>query len=350
MTDLLASVQRIFDQIPHRRVALALQALLLVAGAMLLARISWLLVPVTPPPFAWQPMVVATGTASDDGLGEARDVALFGQLVAPTTTVVRPTVDAPKTTLSLKLTGIVASDEEGRGAAIIENKGKQATYGIGEQVDGTTATVRRVMRDRVILMNSGKEETLMLDGEEYRRADVGVAPVATTQSPRATTAATSQLQDMRRELRANPTAAMNHLSDYLRVSPVRDGEGLQGWRVNPGRDPQVFSAVGLKPNDLVIAMNGTDLTNLQQAMGVINQLGQMDEVALTVLRDGQQYEVNFALPQDGGSDANAGNDPDVAPAYGPDPDSVNEPPSDTAAEDPYIDAPSTDEMSPEPVE
>lgn len=332
MMDLLASFQRVFDQLPHRRLALGLTALLLAASLLLLARISWLLVPRSPVPFAWQPQVVATGK-KEQGLGEARDVPLFGQLVVASQPVVRATVDAPKTTLSLKLTGIVASDPQIRGAAIIEHQGKQATYGIGDQVEGTTATLRQILRDRVIIMNRGVEETLMLDGEEYRRVESAAAatpPPAGAANP----AALNQLGDMRRELRSNPGAAMSRLSDYLRVSPVRDGEGLQGWRINPGMDPQLFTSLGLQPNDLAIAMNGVDLTDLQQAMGIINKLGEMDQVALTVVRDGQQYDINFALP-DPGAGGVAEGDPDIAPAYEPDATVVEEEPPEMVVDEPY---------------
>ncbi|MBP7548094.1 MAG: type II secretion system protein GspC [Corallincola sp.] len=330
MMDLLASFQRVFEQLPHRRLALGLTALLLALALLLLARISWLLLPRAPIPFAWQPQVVATGK-KEQGLGDARDVPLFGQLVVASQPVVRATVDAPKTTLNLKLTGIVASDPQIRGAAIIEHQGKQATYGIGDQVDGTTATLRQILRDRVIIMNRGVEETLMLDGEEYRRAESSAAVSA---PPDATPAALNQLGDMRRELRSNPGAAMSRLSDYLRVSPVRDGEGLQGWRINPGMDPQLFTSLGLQPNDLAIAMNGVDLTDLQQAMGIINKLGEMDQVALTVVRDGQQYDINFALPEPGaGGDVEG--DPDIAPAYEPDAVVVEEVPPEVVVEEPY---------------
>ena len=82
---------------------------------------------------------------------------------------------------------------------------------------------------------------------------------------------------------------------------MRGDGGLQGWRLNPGRDPRTFAAIGLQPNDLAIAMNGMDLTDSAQAMNAINQLAELESLSLTVLREGQRYDINFALP-DGPSD------------------------------------------------
>jgi general secretion pathway protein C len=51
--------------------------------------------------------------------------------------------------------------------AIIAHNGTQNSYGIGDYIDGTQARIRQVFADRVIIARDGRDETLMLDGEEY---------------------------------------------------------------------------------------------------------------------------------------------------------------------------------------
>ncbi len=305
MTDLLPQLQRTLEQLPHRRVAMGLTALLVAVAALQLAAITWLLWPQSAQQLAWTPPQAEVRQAG--GIDKIRDLPLFGELTVSRPVAPPPTQEAPKTTLRLKLTGVVASDYVRRGGAIIENNGKQGTYSMGDQIEGTSATLRTIFNDRVIIMNQGQEETLMLDGEEFRPGASSMP-----QRPQSQPSAEEQAEAAQRlrELRSDPMAAMNSIGDYLRVSPVRGENGLQGWRLNPGRDPRTFAIIGLQPNDLAIAMNGMDLTDSAQAMAAINQLPELDSLALTVLREGQRYEINFALP-DGPADL---------------PDALNEPP------------------------
>lgn len=312
MTDLLPQLQRILEQLPHRRVALGLTALLVAVAALQLAAITWLLWPQQPQQLAWAPPPAEVRQAG--GIDKIRDLPLFGELTVNRPVAPPPRQDAPKTTLRLKLTGVVASDYVRRGGAIIENNGKQGTYSMGDQIEGTSATLRTIFNDRVIIVNQGQEETLMLDGEEFR-------PVPAAKTERAPPSAEEQAEaaSRLRELRSDPLAAMNSIGDYLRVSPVRGDGGLQGWRLNPGRDPRTFAIIGLQPNDLAIAMNGMDLTDSAQAMAAINQLPELDSLSLTVLREGQRYDINFTLP-DGPSDLpDALNEPQVEHQYADEP-------------------------------
>ena len=309
MTDLLPQLQRTLEQLPHRRVALGVTALLAVVALWQLAAITWALWPQPPQQLAWTlPTAEARQTG---GIDKIRNLPLVGELPAnkPAKAAPPPTKTAPKTTLRLKLAGVVASDHVRRGGAIIEHNGKQGTYSMGDQIEGTSATLRTIFNDRVIIANQGKEETLMLDGEVFSpnpsaTPSAKAAPQRPVSQPSAKEKAEAAAQ--LRELRTDPTAAMKKLDDYLRVSPVRGDEGLQGWRLNPGREPKTFTAIGLQPNDLAIAMNGMDLTDATQAMAAISQLAELDSLSLTVLREGQRYEINFSLPDGSEEPANAG--------------------------------------------
>lgn len=67
--------------------------------------------------------------------------------------------DAPKTRLNLVLVGAVASSNPKLSLAVIANRGTQATYGINEEIEGTRAKLKAVLVDRVIIDNSGRDET-----------------------------------------------------------------------------------------------------------------------------------------------------------------------------------------------
>lgn len=220
------------------------------------------------------------------------NLKLFGQPDAPTagkTQAVSNEVagavrmDAPKTKLNLTLTGIIASTDPARSLAIIISGGDESGYAIGETIAATRAKVRAVLPDRIILNNQGQDETLMLDGE-----DLTSQPATLSAS---TAKAGPDLQQLRQDIAKNP----GKILDYLVISPVSVDNKLQGYRINPGKDPNFFQRIGLRPNDLAVSINGNDLRDSHQAMQVMQQLSTLTELNLTVERNGQRQDIYVKL-------------------------------------------------------
>ncbi|RCU51136.1 MULTISPECIES: type II secretion system protein GspC [Corallincola] len=300
--DFVAQFERYWQKVPHQLAAFWLCWLFVVYLIYLTARLTWALLPVSANAEQWQPPQVSSLGANDPGinLSNILSLNLFGQYQAVKPQVQQQVTKAPETKLNLTLTGVVASTDVKFSAAIIENGGKQATYFIGDKIDKTSATLREIHPDRVILRNRGSHETLMLAGIDYSGTER-----AAKKPPKATP---RQQVDQRRNrrltesLRKTKDAAKSNedligkLTDYIRVSPVKEEGALKGFRVNPGKDHEMFQSMGLQPNDLAVGINGLDLTDMGQAMSVMDELPEMDEISLTIERDGQQYEILFSLP------------------------------------------------------
>ena len=102
-------------------------------------------------------------TAADYGL--LASAHLFGEAPKVSAPVFEQTVvDAPDTTLSLLLTGILAADAETdfKGQAIISsNRGQERTYQIGQEIESANGTrLHSVHPDRVLLNRGDRLETL----------------------------------------------------------------------------------------------------------------------------------------------------------------------------------------------
>ena len=104
----------------------------------------------------------------------------------------------------------------------------------------------------------------------------------------------SSLPNVRQQLLKNP----GQLMDYLTIAPVRENNQLKGYRLNPGRNPEIFNQLGLQPNDLAISINGLDLRNNAEAMQAMQQLTHQTEMNISVERNGatQDIYVNLAQP------------------------------------------------------
>jgi general secretion pathway protein C len=305
--DILDKIISTAKGIPHKPLSSATFWLGLVVTLYLLAQITWKLIPVVETSSPWQPIPTSNGASSSAvNLTALENLALFGKTdpnanqpkLLP---VEEKIIDAPKTSLSIQLTGVVASTSEQNGLAVIESSGSQNTYSLGDKIKGTSASLKEVYADRIIISNSGRYETLMLDGLKYEaqsnanqqlqqaKRSLDVRQV----DQRENQAVAEELQNSRDELLADPSK----ITDYLAISPVNSNGELRGYRLNPGKDRELFQQAGFKANDLAKSINGYDLTEMSQALEVMAQLPELTEISLMVEREGQLVEIMFSLPQ-----------------------------------------------------
>ena len=87
------------------------------------------------------------------------------------------------------------------------------------------------------------------------------------------------------------------LSDVIRPTPYFVDGQQQGYRVYPGRNRQQFTALGLRPGDLVKDIDGQSLTDPTQAMKIFQTLGESSEVSVTVERNGQPETIILRTEQ-----------------------------------------------------
>lgn len=194
----------------------------------------------------------------------------------------------PESQLNLKLKGVLVATLDKAGLAIIENRGKQTLFGVGDYIL-QKVILNRVYGDRIIIDNNGREEAIMLEGERYNET-IKKIDVAEAKPP--AKKELGELVGIREDLLKDP----GKLTDYIYISPVRTSEGLKGFRINPGKDRSIFFKAGLQPNDLAVSLNGYDLTDLSQATQIVTELTTLSEVSVVVERDGQLVELMISLP------------------------------------------------------
>ena len=73
----------------------------------------------------------------------------------------------------------------------------------------------------------------------------------------------------------------------MSVAPYYVSGQMQCYRVYPGRDRKLFASLGLRPGDLIKDIDGAALTNPQQATQIFQNLGNAEQVSVTVERNGQ---------------------------------------------------------------
>lgn len=258
--------------------------LLIVAIAYQLSRITWALVPGAVPVAA----PAASRTLQNPDTGSSSSYAtlatahLFGEAAQqPTQQVVQEVVDAPDTTLSLTLTGIVSHEGDPNGglAVISNNRGPEKSYQIGQGIENASGTtLHSVYADRVLLNRGDRLETLRLPKELVGAG----APPPRAASPMMSPAASPSNDTLRNVISQNAS----RLTDIVRLAPhIQEGR-VVGFRVNPGRDRESFEALGLLAGDVVTDINGVVLDDAGRGLQAFEALGEATMANVTVLRDG----------------------------------------------------------------
>ena len=281
-----------------RRLPAIANFLLVILIVVTVARIVWLLVPsehnlAAPPP---QPSDRNNAEAAAQGADFNAILAanLFGKATLDKPADIDPLV-APETRLNLTLTGIFAATEPEQSRALIkDDSGKQRPYAVGDDIPGN-AKLYSIHADRVLLERKGRYETLRLQQNK-------LSPGATT-SRRSSTVAPEQtsidanalesLTQVREQLLQDPTKA----GQYIRVQPVYNQGQLQGYRVYPGKNRELFKNVGLRAGEMVTSINGTQLDDPTRALQMMTELTTATQLSVTLERAGQSRTVNINLNQ-----------------------------------------------------
>lgn len=267
---------------------------LVVAIGVCGARLFWLVWPIEA---SATPVVSADSTAevtrAEVDMAGITGVALFGQ--APPDAGQSQSdevINAPETQLDLTLTGIVSSDgAAARSRALIQkDRGEQQAYAVGDAI-ADNVNLHEIHATRVILDRNGRFETLTLERLKEQGQVRKVSDGSASDNDSLPDDIGQQLSSVRNEILQQPS----RITKYMRLQPEKQNGDLIGYRIYPGRDRSLFQELGLRPGELVTKVNGTSLTNPQQAMQSLNELAQAPRISVTLKRGNSQrtMDVDF---------------------------------------------------------
>ena len=281
-----AMLRRWVAVLQHRGPSIAAVALILLI-AWLLAQLTWGLLP-RPKSVAAAYNAAPAVNVRQPPAGKVANQHLFGLANQPAGNL----NNAPDTTLALTLHGIVAGRNAQDSRALIVANGDEEPYAVGAAVPGG-AVIRAIFPDRVMLDRNGRVEALRLPKNESG-APGGVTPMMPASAPVADDAAPApqNLGELRQQIAQNP----ERLMDVVRAMPVQDQGKLTGYRIYPTGNSPLFAQMGLRPGDVVTAVNGIPLTDPAQSMRILSAVKTSDQITVTLLRNGQSQTVPLEMP------------------------------------------------------
>lgn len=293
-------------------------ALVVVAGMALvaltgwtLARFVWLVVegperPVVTPP---QPVPGVSRPAYTPEM--ARSWRLFGDAAAVPAQA-DPAASAPDTRLSLQLLGTFSTRDEKRAGAVIAERGRDGElYRVGAAVPGG-ATLEKVESDRVLLRRRGQLETLRFEVLALTSASTDEAGMSAAPDGGGADMATGfrRLRDRMSQPQGQPAGPapggadlVNRLQEDLRTNPegVMAELGLApagsggGYVVGSGTNAEVMRAMGLRPGDVILSVNGSPLGDAGSDAQLVDQVKASGEARVEIRRGSQTFTVNYPL-------------------------------------------------------
>ena len=278
----------------------AVSALLILALAWQAARLTWALIPGVPadaplPVVSPSAPELSTTTAQAIDITRIMDSDFFGEVTsepvaAPAAVSV---LEAPETTLNLLLKATVSDTAETRrGAAIIASGQVEKTYTVSDIIEGAGgAQLHAIYNDRVILNRAGRLETLSLP-TEHTSANAGAVYAAPPIPFPGNTTLRSVISD-------NAT----RINEIVRVAAHIEQGRMIGFRLNPGEQPEQFSALGFQPGDVVTEINGTAMSDPSRGLQVFESLGESTMANVTVIRGGTPQVLTIDTTQLGELDA-----------------------------------------------
>lgn len=278
-------------QIQNTHVNYLVTAVCALAAVWMGAQLTWQFVTPTTP-IASGP--IATSAAKAEQQASARALIALDLFGAAAVQQVAAN-NAPKTSLNIRLLGVSASNVPERSAAIIERSGKQEVYVMGDKLNGTQVVIKEIYADRVILDNNGRLETLELEGIGELSQGLSLTMANVQSSDPVSTPTRAVTRDTVQELPQEAQQLADNLLQHVKVTPVREGNGLKGYRLSPGPNPALFQKAGFQDGDLAVAINGEDLTRISTAMKLVRDLGTMTEAMITVERNNQYTDLRLDI-------------------------------------------------------
>ena len=299
-------MQLSFLQVSTERLQKTLPSVLAMVFMILIgleaARLIWLVVP-APEQGSWNPRPISPSQAGAQADRDRQKLniqpmlaaQLFGDYQEQASEPVVSDVDAPETNLRLKLRGIFAMPEGRQSRALIEaNNGELKSYAVGMSIPGG-ATLHAIDTDRVLLRRGGRLETLKLEKDRLAGASTVTRNRSSGRRGSASrvldSSTAAKLSNIRNELLNDPTKASN----YLRVQPARSNGQMKGYRIYPGRNRDLFREAGLRPGDIVTAINGVTLNDPSRSLQLLSDLSSAQQINIQIERGGNPQSLSVNL-------------------------------------------------------
>lgn len=207
-------------------------------------------------------------------------------------------VDSLKETeLKLKLWGTVTGEKEKAYAVIGETtrSKEQELYRIGDTIQNTSATVKMILREKVVLSINDEDQVLVMEEAKSGRKDAADArgPALSNLSdmePGSTQNISLQRADIEESLQN-----INQLMGQIKVRPHFTNGQPDGLALSSIRRNSIFSQMGLKNGDVITGVDGNPIESVDDALKFYENISSASALSLQVKRRGKMQTIDYNI-------------------------------------------------------
>ncbi len=185
-------------------------------------------------------------------------------------------IDAPPTSLSLRLYGIRYSDSGKANAAILGfDPNNQRIYKTNDVI-ADDIVLEYIEPERVIISRDGITESVTFEKDS-------VLSKTFTNSLANKDNTTPKINWIDTEI--------DLVSDMITFQPYFSDGSIKGYQLYPGDDSSLFNQSGLQPGDVLVAVNGLSVRD----PSVLKELSGISDVRLDLVRDEDDLSITLSL-------------------------------------------------------
>jgi general secretion pathway protein C len=204
----------------------------------------------------------------------------------PEETSVEELEELEPTSLKIALLGTVVGGPQD-GFAVIEEVGKrkQGLYRVGDSVQG--ATVKRILRGKVVLSVDEKDEILMIAEEPASRGEPEYREKPSPEREATVVVKRSEVDESLRNV--------HQLLSQVRIRPHFTDGVADGLIVSNIKPDSIFARMGLRNGDIVQGLNGRNIQTPDDVMEMYERLKSGSRLAVQVMRNGEEKIINYQI-------------------------------------------------------
>jgi general secretion pathway protein C len=207
----------------------------------------------------------------------------------------KPLQDLPAelSKLPLALVGTIVHVDGSKSIASIELKGKNKIehFSIDDEIEGM-AKVTKVERRKVFFRNLSTNRNEYIEIKEENKL---------TFTNKGGTTAGGPIQQNGNEYTVDGTFVQKKLADLPELLQTASGQfsftngRIDGYRILDVEPDSLFTQFGIRPGDLIKAVNGQPLDSPAKAMELFNDLKNAPQIKMTINRGGRDEEQTYNI-------------------------------------------------------
>jgi len=194
-----------------------------------------------------------------------------------------------ETKLQLKLWGTVTGDAQ-QSYAVIEDtqKREQNLYRVGDSIQ--QATVKAILRAKVVLSVNGQDEVLAMEEMKQGLASRAVPSRAGQQVSASRVPTRTQRVSLRRAMIDQAIQDVSKLMTEIKILPHENGLALSDIKPN-----SIFRRMGLRNGDVLRSVDGQQIRSVDDALKLYESLKSADKVTVELQRRGTDRVIDYNI-------------------------------------------------------